>query len=249
MSDDLLKRLRNTPNWMREEYAHYKDGLKVFDRAPFEAAYALEAQAAEITRLRAERNAEISARFKAEGEFSTMQRRIARQRRALAKMYQRRHDKNAALATARRDALAEIKQDTDELIEQGRQDGMEKAAQIADATAHANRVEYPKKWKDRPEGIPHDWSVAWETCAETAEEIAAAIRTAALDPAVSQSTADLVATARREGMKDAAKWHDVRSMELSGKAGWARNFRQLLRQSDFHMESAAAIRAAAGEVK
>ena len=54
MSDDLVKRLRNTPNWMREEYAHYKDGLKSFDRAPFEAAYALEAQAAEITRLRAE---------------------------------------------------------------------------------------------------------------------------------------------------------------------------------------------------
>ena len=38
----------------------------------------------------------------------------------------------AALATARRDALAEIKQDTDELIEQGMQDGMEEAAQIAD---------------------------------------------------------------------------------------------------------------------
>ena len=54
MSDDLVKQLRNTPNWMREEYAHYKAGLKVFDRAPFEAAYALEAQAAEITSLRAE---------------------------------------------------------------------------------------------------------------------------------------------------------------------------------------------------
>jgi type I site-specific restriction endonuclease len=38
----------------------------------------------------------------------------------------------AALATARRDALAEIKQDTDEAIELGRQDGMEYAAQIAD---------------------------------------------------------------------------------------------------------------------
>ena len=60
-----------------------------------------------------------------------------------------------------------------------RREGMEKAAQIADATAHANRVEYPEKWKDRPEGIPHDWSVSWETCAETAEEIAAAIRAAA----------------------------------------------------------------------
>lgn len=73
--------------------------------------------------------------------------------------------------------------------------------------------------------------------------------TAALDPVVSQAAADLVATARREGMKDAAKWHEVRSMELSGKAGVARNFRQLLRQSDFHMESAAAIRAASGEGK
>lgn len=73
--------------------------------------------------------------------------------------------------------------------------------------------------------------------------------TAALDPAVSQSAADLAATARREGMKDAAKWHEVRSMELSGNAGLARNFRQLLRQSDFHMESAAEIRAAAKEGK
>jgi hypothetical protein len=112
MNDDLVKRLRNTPNWMREEYGHYKDGLKVYDRAPFEAADAIEAQAARIAEL------------------------------------------EAALATA-----------------------------------------------------------------------------------------------RREGMKDAAKWHEARSMELSGKAGVARNFRQLLRQSDFHMESATAIRAAAGEGK
>ena len=52
-----------------------------------------------------------------------------------------------------------------------------------------------------------------------------------------------IATARKDGMKDAAKWHEVRSMELSGKARVARNFSQLLRQSDFHMESAAAIRA------
>ena len=58
-----------------------------------------------------------------------------------------------------------------------------------------------------------------------------------------------LAAARREGMKDAAKWHEMRSMELSGKAGSARNFRQLLQQSDFHMESAAAIRAAAKEEK
>ena len=54
-----------------------------------------------------------------------------------------------------------------------------------------------------------------------------------------------LATARLEGMKDAARWHEVRSMELSAKAGLARNFRQLLRQSDFHMESAAELRTAA----
>ena len=65
----------------------------------------------------------------------------------------------------------------------------------------------------------------------------------AADAEITRLRAEL-ATARREGMKGAAKWHEVRSMELSGKAGVARNFRQLLRQSDFHMESAAAIRAA-----
>ena len=62
----------------------------------------------------------------------------------------------AALQTARRDALGEC-------------------ISICNAVAHANRVEYPAKWKDRPEGIPHDWQQAWETCAETAEDIAAAI--------------------------------------------------------------------------
>ena len=47
---------------------------------------------------------------------------------------------HAALATAHRDALAEIKQDTDELIEQGWKDGMEYAAQIADNYANRNHV-------------------------------------------------------------------------------------------------------------
>ena len=68
------------------------------------------------------------------------------------------------------------------------------------------------------------------------------------NPLIADLRAEL-ATARRDGMKDAAKWHEVRAMELSGKAGLARNFRQLLRQSDFHTESAATIRAAAGEGK
>ena len=71
---------------------------------------------------------------------------------------------------------------------------------------------------------------------------------AAKDAEITRLRAAL-ATARREGMEEAAKWHEVRSMELSGKAGLARNFRQLLRQSDFHMESAVAISAAAKEGK
>jgi hypothetical protein len=67
-----------------------------------------------------------------------------------------------------------------------------------------------------------------------------------LGPALTPAEVEArIATARKDGMKDAAKWHEVRSMELSGKAGVARNFRQILRQSDFHMESAAAIRALA----
>jgi hypothetical protein len=50
---------------------------------------------AERDALKAERNAERSARFKVEAEFSHMQRRIARQRRALAKLYRKRHDRKA----------------------------------------------------------------------------------------------------------------------------------------------------------
>ena len=102
MSDDIVSRLKSPEVFisiggMTSLVAH-------------EAADHIEAQAAEIARLRAERNAETSARMKAEGEFSTMQRRIARQRRVLTKLYQRRHDKNAALATARREGMEEAAQ-------------------------------------------------------------------------------------------------------------------------------------------
>lgn len=127
MSDDIVTRLRTC--------AGIDD---VHD-----AADLIEAQAAEITRLRAlcdRQSTALSLSGMRHGRILVgLERRNRRQRRALAKLYQRRHDKNAeitrlraALATARRDALAEIKQDTDELIEQGRQDGMEYAAQIGD---------------------------------------------------------------------------------------------------------------------
>jgi hypothetical protein len=39
---DLIQHLRNTPNWQREAYADWKTGTAVYDRAPFEAADALE---------------------------------------------------------------------------------------------------------------------------------------------------------------------------------------------------------------
>jgi hypothetical protein len=66
--------------------------------------------------------------------------------------------------------------EVDARIKEARRDALEKCISICNAVTHANRVEYPAKWKDRPEGIPHDWQQAWETCAETAEDIAAAIR-------------------------------------------------------------------------
>ncbi len=67
----------------------------LFDANWHKAAGALRSLAAERDALQAERNAERSARFKAEAEFSHMQRRIARQRRALAKLYRKRHDRKA----------------------------------------------------------------------------------------------------------------------------------------------------------
>jgi hypothetical protein len=42
MSDDLVKRLRDTPNWKREEYGDYKSAWAHYDRAPFEAANRIE---------------------------------------------------------------------------------------------------------------------------------------------------------------------------------------------------------------
>ncbi len=45
-ANDLVQRLRNTPNWLRESYGHWKDCVSSYDRAPFEAAD-------EIERLRA----------------------------------------------------------------------------------------------------------------------------------------------------------------------------------------------------
>jgi hypothetical protein len=61
-------------------------------------AAALRALAAERDALTIRYVTEMKARFKAEAEFSHMQLRIARQRRALAKLYGKRHDKNGRLS-------------------------------------------------------------------------------------------------------------------------------------------------------
>jgi len=66
--------------------------------------------------------------------------------------------------------------EVDARVSEARRVALEKCILICDAVARANRVEYPEKWKDRPEGIPHEWQRSWETCAETAEDIAAEIR-------------------------------------------------------------------------
>lgn len=56
--DDLVKRLRDTPNWMRESFGSWKDcGVLKYDRAPFEAADALERLTAERDALQAKLDA------------------------------------------------------------------------------------------------------------------------------------------------------------------------------------------------
>lgn len=62
-TDDIVTRLRNTPNWMRESYGSWKECVLKYDRAPFEAAD-------EIERLRTALAAasEQTAAHRAEGE-------------------------------------------------------------------------------------------------------------------------------------------------------------------------------------
>lgn len=55
--NDIVERLRNTPNWMREPFANWKDAACAYDRAPFDAAD-------EIERLR--RDMEYYRNFAAE---------------------------------------------------------------------------------------------------------------------------------------------------------------------------------------
>ena len=60
---DIVERLRNTPNWMREECGSWKSVMRSYDRAPFEAAD-------EIEKLRAALDAAARALHKAGEQFA-----------------------------------------------------------------------------------------------------------------------------------------------------------------------------------
>ena len=51
----LIARLRNTPNWMREGFQNWKDNVRTYDTAPFEAADRIEQLVATNEALLAER--------------------------------------------------------------------------------------------------------------------------------------------------------------------------------------------------
>jgi ABC-type xylose transport system substrate-binding protein len=73
---------------------------------------------------------------------------------------------------------------------------------------------------------------------------------AALDPKVSQSAADLVATARKDALEEAARWHDEqasKAQKLSDMKLSALDSRVWGDYATNHREYAAAIRALKGE--
>ena len=49
---DIVKRLRDTPNWMREGFQDWKDNVRTYDSAPFEAADRIEELEAEVAKAR-----------------------------------------------------------------------------------------------------------------------------------------------------------------------------------------------------
>lgn len=51
---DIVVRLRDTPNWMYESYGSWKDCVRKYSRAPFEAADEIERLRAEVERLAAQ---------------------------------------------------------------------------------------------------------------------------------------------------------------------------------------------------
>lgn len=151
MSDDLEARGHHAITHEGETYIKLADASVTFSLYRKDIA----AKDAEIARLRDACDnyfKTISLSQMRHGRILVgLERRIARQRRALAKLYKRRHDKNAALATARRK-------------------GVEEAAKIA-ADFETTAYQHGNLPDDDP----------YECVAQAAREIAAAIRAAALE--------------------------------------------------------------------
>ena len=142
MSDDLESRGHHAITHNDETYIKLADAAVTFSLYRKDTA----AKDAEITRLRAELATATQWRNAINDALASWHNQIDEEetpKEAIDRLigYETAIERLNALdpslsqdaadlvATARRDALAEIKQDTDELIEQGRQDGMEYAGE------------------------------------------------------------------------------------------------------------------------
>jgi hypothetical protein len=108
-------------------------------------------------------------------------------------------------------------------------------------------------WQTAIEDALSNWCDAVaddETPADALQRLIRLEVMAALDPAVSQSAADLVAKAKREALEEAARWHDEQAAEaqkLSDMKVSALDSKVWGDYATNHREYAAAIRALKGE--
>jgi hypothetical protein len=73
---DIVERLRNTPNWTREESGAWGFTTHVRDRAPFEAADEIEKLRAENAKFAASNHAYLSDYQEARGEIEKLRKAI-----------------------------------------------------------------------------------------------------------------------------------------------------------------------------
>ena len=85
--EELIARLRNTPNWMREGFQNWKDNVRTYDTAPFEAAARIEQLVATNEALTKERDQWVShakaAIWSDSEELKETERRLAKAVEAL----------------------------------------------------------------------------------------------------------------------------------------------------------------------
>lgn len=70
---DLIERLRNTPNWQRESFEHWKTATSIYDRAPFEAADEIERLRAELKALQDPTEDAAAFRLRFPGAVATIE--------------------------------------------------------------------------------------------------------------------------------------------------------------------------------